>query len=119
MAKRATKKTAPKPATRAKAAKTPSTAPDAAGAGTAARAAKGATRLSALDAAAQALADAPAEGMGAKGLIAEMKARGLWESKAGKTPEATLYAAIIREIGRKGERARFRKVARGRFVLAT
>ena len=41
----------------------------------------------------------------------------LW-STGGKTPHATLYAAIIREIAKKGKDARFRKVDRGRFQLA-
>ena len=34
---------------------------------------------------------------------------------ADATPEATLYAAIIREIAAKGKAARFRKVERGLF----
>ena len=75
-------------------------------------------RVSALDAAAQVLAEAPAEGLGAKDLIAELKTRGLWSSPGGKTPSATLYAAMLREINAKGDEARFRKVGRGRFVLA-
>ena len=36
--------------------------------------------------------------MRAKEMIAAMEAKGLWTSPGGKTPEATLYAAIIREI---------------------
>ena len=36
---------------------------------------------------------------------------------SGKTPSATLYAAIIREISKKGKDARFAKVDRGRFQL--
>ena len=35
-------------------------------------------------------------------MLAEIQKRGLWASK-GATPEATLYAAIIREIAAKGE----------------
>jgi len=31
---------------------------------------------------------------------------------------STLYAAIIREIAKKGKHARFKKVDRGRFELA-
>ena len=42
--------------------------------------------------------------------------KGLW-STSGKTPSATLYAAIIREISKKGKDARFEKVDRGRFQL--
>jgi len=40
--------------------------------------------------------------------------RGLWRT-GGKTPQATLHAAITREIAAKGEQSRFRKVARGQF----
>lgn len=72
-------------------------------------------RVSALDAAAQVLAKAT-KPMRAKELIAEMSAKGLWKSPGGKTPEATLYAAIIREIAAKGDKARFKKHERGVFV---
>lgn len=72
-------------------------------------------RVSALDAAAQVLAasDRP---MRAKEMIAEVDAKGLWKSPGGKTPEATLYAAIIREIAAKGDKARFKKHDKGLFV---
>jgi len=43
-------------------------------------------------------------------------AKKLW-STSGKTPSATLYAAIIREIAKKGAGARFEKVDRGRFRI--
>ncbi len=72
-------------------------------------------RTSALDAAAQVIADAKVP-MRAKEMIAEMETTGLWKSPGGKTPEATLYAAIIREIAAKGEKARFKKHERGVFV---
>jgi hypothetical protein len=72
-------------------------------------------RTSALDAAAKVLASAK-EPMRAKDLIEQMAAKGLWTSPGGKTPEATLYAAIIREIGKKGPQARFRKTERGLFA---
>jgi hypothetical protein len=72
-------------------------------------------RVSALDAAAQVVAGAKVP-MRAKEMIAEMEAKGLWKSPGGKTPEATLYAAIIREIAAKGEKARFKKHERGVFV---
>ncbi|MCK6475285.1 MAG: winged helix-turn-helix domain-containing protein [Phycisphaerales bacterium] len=74
-------------------------------------------RTSALDAAAQVLQEA-GKPMRAKELIAEMAARGLWTSPGGKTPEATLYAAMINEIATKGHAARFRKVDRGQFAAA-
>lgn len=72
-------------------------------------------RVSALDAAAQVIAGA-SKPMRAKDLIEQMEARGLWKSPGGRTPEATLYAAIIREIAAKGVDARFKKHDRGLFV---
>jgi hypothetical protein len=74
-----------------------------------------AKKVSALDAAAQVLAKAK-QPMRAKELIEQMAAAGLWTSPGGKTPEATLYAAMLREIGKKGEDSRFQKVDRGAFV---
>jgi hypothetical protein len=73
-------------------------------------------RVSAIDAAAEVLKDASAP-MRAKELIEAMAARGLWTSPNGKTPEATLYAAMLREITTKGEQARFRKAERGLFAF--
>jgi HB1, ASXL, restriction endonuclease HTH domain len=70
---------------------------------------------SALDAAAQVLAGA-AQPMSAPELIAAMAARDLWSSPNGKTPAATVAAAIGREIATKGTSARFRKAGRGRFA---
>ncbi|MCE7975389.1 MAG: hypothetical protein DYG92_13870 [Leptolyngbya sp. PLA1] len=72
-------------------------------------------RVSALDAAAQVLAASEVP-MRAKEMIAKMEAKGLWKSPGGKTPEATLYAAIIREIAAKGDKARFKKHEKGVFV---
>ena len=71
---------------------------------------------SGLDAAAKVLAEA-GEPMGTKDMVERMLAKGLWKT-GGKTPAATIYAAIIREIAKKGKEARFRKVARGKFELA-
>ena len=73
-------------------------------------------RVSALDAAAQVLAKAD-KPMQAQELIAAMTEQGLWTSPAGKTPHATLYAAMLREISAKGEATRFRKVDRGLFAF--
>ncbi len=56
------------------------------------------------------------EPLGTKALIEMMAAKGLWTSPGGKTPAATLYAAIVREISTKGENARFRKSDRGLFA---
>ena len=72
-------------------------------------------RISALDAAAQVIATAK-EPMRATDMIAQMGAKDLWKSPGGKTPGATLYAAIIREIAAKGKDARFQKHDRGLFV---
>ena len=73
-------------------------------------------KLSALDAAAKALAEA-GEPMASKGLIEAMAAKGYWTSPGGQTPQATLYAAMSREIAVKGAEARFAKVDRGLFAL--
>jgi len=72
-------------------------------------------KRSALDAAAQVLADA-AEPMNCKDLITAMAERGLWSSPNGKTPANTLYAAISREIKVKGAGSRFAKGERGMFT---
>ena len=55
--------------------------------------------------------------MGCTSIVEQAIGGGLW-SPGGKTPHATLYAAIIREIAKKGKDARFKKVARGQFQLA-
>ncbi len=72
-------------------------------------------KLSALDAAAKVLAGAK-EPMNAKELIEAMAAKKLWTSPGGKTPWATLYSAITREIAKKGQDARFKKAERGKFA---
>jgi hypothetical protein len=74
-----------------------------------------AKKVSAIDAAAQVLAGAK-ESMNAKQPIDAMAAKGLWTSPGGKTPHATLYSAILREINEKGKEARFVKTERGRFA---
>ena len=67
---------------------------------------------SGLDLAAKVLADA-GEPLKAK-QIAERAIAAGWKTN-GKTPEATLYAAMTREIAKKGDAARFRKADRGLF----
>jgi hypothetical protein len=74
------------------------------------------TKMSALEAAAKVLGQAK-EPLNSKTLVEKMSARNYWTSPNGKTPHATLYAAILREIQKKGDDARFRKVERGRFEL--
>tara|TARA_R110002111_G_scaffold67833_2_gene110303 strand:+ start:10052 stop:10447 length:396 start_codon:yes stop_codon:yes gene_type:complete len=78
---------------------------------------KKAPKLSAMKAAVQVLANATDEGMRTKDMVEAMEKQGLWTSPAGKTPEATLYAGITREIAKKGNESRFRKVSKGRFML--
>src|SRR5579884_3000386 len=56
-----------------------------------------AKKLSALDAAAKVLGEAGAP-MNCKEMIEAMATKGYWTSPGGKTPHATLYAAILREI---------------------
>lgn len=100
------KKAAPKKASTAKPAvkKTKANAPKADG-----------KKLSAIDAAAKVLATAK-EPMNCKELIEALAAKKLWTSPGGKTPHATLYSAILREISTKGKDARFKKTERGKFA---
>jgi hypothetical protein len=72
-------------------------------------------RTSAIDAAAKVLAGSK-QAMTCKELIEAMAAKGLWSSPGGKTPHATLYSAILREINEKGKEARFKKTERGHFA---
>jgi len=74
-----------------------------------------AKRVSAIDAAAQVLAIS-AEPMNCMALVEAMASQGLWSSPGGKTPHATLYSAIIREIATKGAESRFVKKDRGMFA---
>ena len=74
-------------------------------------------RVSALDAAAQVL-KASGKPMRAQELIAAVAKQGLWKSPAGKTPYATLYAAMLREERGKDTASRFTKVDSGRFEYA-
>ena len=70
-------------------------------------------RPSGLDLAAQALAKSK-EPLGAKDL-AERAIKLGWQTN-GKTPEATLYSAITREIKAKGTASRFAKAGKGLFA---
>ncbi len=99
-AKAATGATKPKAATRAK------------------RPAKDAKprKVSLMDAAVMILGKAK-EPMSAQAIVDAVAEQGLWKGE-GKTPHATLYAAMIREIAKKGKASRFTKVERGRFALA-
>jgi hypothetical protein len=72
-------------------------------------------KTSALDAAAKLLAGSK-EPMTTKEMIDALAAKGIWKSPGGKTPDRTLYSAILREIGTKGKDARFKKTERGKFA---
>ena len=75
-------------------------------------------RLSALDAAAQVLAESE-EPMNCRQLIVTMTEKVYWKPRnSGKTPQNTLHAAISKEIKTKGADSRFEKVGRGQFTLA-
>lgn len=73
-------------------------------------------RVGALDAAAQVLQKA-GKPMRCTDMVAAMAEQGLWTSPAGKTPQATLYSAILREIRDKKGEARFTKTDRGQFAF--
>jgi hypothetical protein len=74
-------------------------------------------KLSALDAAAQVLADS-GQPMNCQEMIDAMAAKCYWSSPGGKTPSETLYSAILRELKTKGADARFLKTERGKFTRA-
>ena len=52
-------------------------------------------------------------------MVEAIQVDGLWASPCGATPDATLYASILREINTKAKVARIKKVDRGLFALAT
>ncbi len=76
-------------------------------------------RLSLIDAAVQVLGTST-EAMNCKQMVDQITEQGLWSPGTGKTPHATLYSAILRELQKKGASggARFTKVERGQFTLA-
>ena len=74
-------------------------------------------KLSALDAAVRVLGES-GQAMNCQEMVAAMAAKGYWTSPGGKTPSATLYSSILRELKTKGADARFRKTERGKFARA-
>jgi hypothetical protein len=74
-------------------------------------------KLSALDAAARVLSEKK-EPMTCPELIEAMANKGYWNSPGGKTPAATLYSALKREIGTKQAASRFKQSGPGKFTLA-
>jgi hypothetical protein len=75
-------------------------------------------KLSALDAAAKVLSESK-DPMTTKEMIEAMSTKGYWTSPGGKTPHATLFSAILRELKAKGKDARFKKTERGKFTCNT
>jgi hypothetical protein len=76
----------------------------------------GPKKLSAIDAAAKVLAEA-GQALNCQEMIDAMATNGYWTSPGGKTPAATLYSAILRELQAKGNDARFKKTERGKFAI--
>ena len=81
-----------------------------------AKAPKAGRKMSGLDAAAKVLAES-ATPLNAKQIIEQAAAKGYWVSPGGKTPAATIYAAMATEIVKKGDQARFKKTDRGLFTV--
>jgi hypothetical protein len=79
--------------------------------------AKGEKKMSAIDAAAKLLTET-GQAMNCQQLIQTMAEKGLWSSPGGKTPAATLYSSILRELQTKGKDARFKKTERGMFAAS-
>ena len=74
----------------------------------------GAKKLSCLKAALKVLGES-SDPLNTKEMIEAMESKGYWSSPGGKTPHATLYSAILRELT-KGDKSRFVKTERGRFT---
>jgi hypothetical protein len=74
-----------------------------------------AKKPSALDAAALVLCES-GKPLSCPECIQQMAAKGYWSSPKGKTPAATLYAALMREVKHKGNAARFVKAGPGKFA---
>jgi hypothetical protein len=74
-------------------------------------------RVGLVDAAILVLHEAGNKPMNVKEIVDVVLAKKLW-STTGKTPGATLYSCILREIQKKGTEARFVKAERGKFALA-
>ena len=77
-----------------------------------------AKKASALDAAAKVLAGTEGP-MTTREMVAAMEEKGLWKSPGGKTPDRTLYSAILREItGKVATRPGSRRPSGASFALA-
>jgi hypothetical protein len=73
-------------------------------------------RVSILDAAARVLKET-GKPMRCKEVVETSLKKGYWSTN-GKTPAATLYSAMLREIQTKGKDTRFRKIERGLFTIS-
>ena len=107
--KKATKKTASKKAAPKKAVSKKAATEKAAAKKTTAK------KPSGLDAAVRVLTEA-GEALNCKDIVDRALAKSYWQTN-GKTPHATVYSAILREIQKKGSDARFTKTERGKFAL--
>jgi hypothetical protein len=74
------------------------------------------TKRGGLTAAATVLAEAGIP-LNCQEMVKRMLEKGYWKTD-GRTPSATIYSAIAREIKEKSDDARFRKTGRGKFMLA-
>jgi len=110
------KKQAKKKGSKKKASKKPAAKKPVAKAQPAKKEAPKAKKMSGLDAAAKVLAEAK-EPLNTRTMVERALAKGYWKT-GGKTPAATIYAAILREMKTKGKDARFKKTGRGKFALA-
>ena len=72
-------------------------------------------RLGLVDAAIQVM-KAAGKPMNCQEVVKAILEKNLWQT-SGKTPAATLYSSILRDIQKKGAEARFKKVERGQFAL--
>ena len=84
-----------------------------------AKPADGAKQKLSLLKAAEAVLKTSDEALNTKRMVELAKEKGLWTPGAGKTPEQTLYSAILREMKKHGDASTFVLVAKGHFKLRT
>ena len=116
--KPADKATAPK-AAQAKPAPAKAEPPKATAKPAAAKPADGAKPKLSLLKAAEAVLKTSDEALNTKRMVELAKEKGLWTPGSGKTPEQTLYSAILREMKKHGDASTFVLVAKGHFKLRT
>ena len=116
--KPADKATAPK-AAQAKPAPAKAEPPNATAKPSPAKPADGAKPKLSLLKAAEAVLKESEEALNTKRMVELAKEKGLWTPGTGKTPEQTLYSAILREMKKHGDASTFVLVAKGHFKLRT